>query len=171
MANGAVYVDADAKTWAEVHTVKIDALRSVIEEASGMPVLVAYQFRSDLARLLKAFPEGRQFDTNPKTEADWNAGKIPVMFANPQSAGHGSNLQWGGNILCFFALDWNLEYRLQIIERIGPMRQRQAGLNRPVYVVNIVATGTLDELVLERITSKREVQDILMDASKRKDFV
>ena len=68
-----------------------------------MPVLVAYHFKSDLERLLKAFPKGRHLDKDPQTILDWNAGKIPVLFAHPASAGHGLNLQDGGNILVFFS--------------------------------------------------------------------
>ena len=133
-----------------------------------MPVLVAYHFKSDLARLLKAFPQGRQLDKNPQTIRDWNAGKIPVLFAHPASAGHGLNLQDGGNIIVFFGINWNLEEHLQIIERIGPTRQLQAGYDRPVFIYRIVARDTVDELVLERLETKREVQDILMAAMKRR---
>lgn len=168
IANGAMYVGEGAVEWKELHKAKLEALDSVIEEAAGMPVLVAYHFKSDLARLLKAFPQGRQLDKNPQTIRDWNAGKIPVMFAHPASAGHGLNLQDGGNIIVFFGLNWNLEEHLQIIERIGPTRQLQAGYDRPVFIHRIIARDTVDELVLERLETKREVQDILMDAMKRR---
>ena len=168
IANGAMYVGEGAIEWRELHKAKIEALDSILEEAAGMPVLVAYNFKSDLARLLKAFPQGRHLDKNPQTIRDWNAGKIPVMFAHPASAGHGLNLQDGGNILVFFAVNWNLEEHLQIIERIGPTRQMQAGHDRPVFIHRILAKGTVDELVLERLETKREVQDILMDAMKRR---
>lgn len=168
LANGAAYVGEDNSQWHEVHDVKLQALESVIEEANGMPVLVAYQFKSDLARLLKAFPKGRQLDKDPQTIRDWNAGKIPVLFAHPASAGHGLNLQDGGNILVFFAHDWNLENRLQIIERIGPTRQLQAGHDRPMFIYNIIARDTVDELVLKRVETKREVQDLLLEAMKTK---
>ena len=166
LASGAAYVD-DVGTWTEVHDEKIQALESIINEAAGMPVLVAYHFKSDLARLLKAFPQGRALDTKPQTETDWNAGKIPVLFAHPQSAGHGLNLQDGGNILVFFSHWWNLEERMQIIERIGPTRQMQSGHDRPVFIHNIIARDTVDELVIARVDSKREVQDILLEAMKR----
>lgn len=165
IANGAAYLN-DSKEWKEIHDVKIQALDEIIEEAGGMPVLVAYNFRSDLARLLAAFPKGRQLDANPRTISDWNAGTIPVLFAHPASAGHGLNLQDGGNILVFFAHDWNLENRLQIIERIGPTRQMQAGHDRPMFIYNIIARDTVDEMVIERVNTKREVQDILLDAMK-----
>lgn len=168
LANGAAYVGEDGAQWAEVHDVKLQALDEVIEEAAGMPVLVAYHFKSDLARLLKAFPKGRQLDKDPQTLRDWNAGKIPVLFAHPASAGHGLNLQDGGNILVFFSVNWNLEEHQQIIERIGPTRQMQAGHDRPVFIHYILARDTVDEIVLARIETKREVQDLLLEALKRR---
>ncbi len=167
LANGAVYTDEHCSAFSEVHDAKLQALEDVIEEAAGMPVLVAYHFKSDLARLLRAFPKGRALDKDPQTIRDWNAGKIPVLFAHPASAGHGLNLQDGGNILAFYGHWWDLEQYQQIIERIGPTRQAQAGHDRPVFIHHIVAADTVDELVMARRESKREVQDLLLEAMKR----
>lgn len=167
LANGAVYTDESCTKFSEVHDVKLQALEEIVEEAAGMPVLVAYHFKSDLARLLKAFPRGRVLDADPQTIRDWNAGKIPVLFAHPASAGHGLNLQDGGNILAFFGHWWNLEEYQQIVERIGPTRQAQAGHDRPVFIHHIVAAGTVDELVMARRDSKRAVQDLLLEAMKK----
>lgn len=174
LANGAAYLDHDvtdddhpkAKEWRAVHDAKIEALEDIIEEAAGMPVLVAYNFRSDLVRLLGAFPKGRHLDDNPATIRDWNSGKIPILFSHPQSAGHGLNLQDGGNILVFFGNSWNLEYFLQILERIGPVRQLQSGYDRNVFIYYILARDTVDEDTIERLKTKKSVQDILMDAMK-----
>ena len=168
IANGAAYVD-DQQNWKEIHDVKLQALDEIIEESAGMPVLVAYHFKSDLARLRRAFPKGRVLDTDPATLREWNAGKIPLLFAHPQSAGHGLNLQDGGNILVFFAHNWALEERLQIVERIGPVRQLQAGHDRPVFIYNIIARDTMDEVVMERIATKAEVQDLLLKLMKRRN--
>jgi SNF2 family DNA or RNA helicase len=165
LANGAIYTD-DAQNWQSVHDVKLDALESIIEEASGMPVLVAYHFKSDLTRLKVRFPKGRDLKTK-KDEDDWNAGKIPVLFAHPASAGHGLNLQHGGNIIVYFGHWWDLEQYQQILERIGPVRQMQSGYNRPVYVYNIRARNTVDDLVIQSRESKRKVQDILMEALRK----
>lgn len=166
LANGAAYIDENATEWKEIHNVKLDALEDIIEEAAGMPVLVAYSFRSDLSRLQRAFPKGRALDKSPKTIHDWNAGKIPLLFTHPASAGHGINLQDGGNILVFFSSTWNLEEHSQIKERIGPVRQLQAGHNRNVFIYYIVARDTVDEDVLVRLKTKRDVQDILLEAIK-----
>ena len=167
IANGAAYTD-EAGNWSEVHDAKLQALEDVIEEAAGMPVLVAYHFKSDLARLLRAFPKGRHLDQDPQTIRDWNAGKIPILFAHPASAGHGLNLQDGGNILVMFGHWWDLEQYQQIVERIGPTRQAQAGHDRPVFIHHIVAADTIDEIVMARRESKRVAQDLLLEAMKRK---
>ena len=167
IAAGAAYVD-DRGTWIHVHDSKLDALEDVVEEASGMPVLVSYMFKSDLARILKHFGnKARHLDRNPKTVIDWNAGKIPILCAHPASAGHGLNLQYGSNIIAYFSSGWNLEHDMQILERIGPTRQAQAGLNREVYVHRIVARNTVDEMVAERRAGKKSVQEVLLAAMKR----
>lgn len=163
LASGVVYVDEGQ--WEEVHDAKLDALEDIIEEAAGMPVLVAYHFKSDLARLQKRFPKGVFFDDNPKTLADFQAGRIPILFLHPASAGHGvDGLQDGTNRVVFFSHWWDLEQHQQAIERVGPMRQRQSGFNRSVYIYYIVAEKTLDTVVMKRRDSKREVQDLLMEA-------
>lgn len=168
IANGAAYVSRETREWKQVHDVKLEALEEIIEEAGGMPVLVAYNFKSDLERLRKRFKQGRVLDQNPQTVTDWNAGRIPVLFAHPASCGHGLNLQHGGNILVFFGINWNLEEHLQIIERIGPTRQKQSGYDRPVFIYYILAKNTVDNLVWQRLHKKREVQDILLEALRKK---
>lgn len=172
LANGAIYAsDQDDESretprFHEMHDVKLQALESIIEEAAGMPVLVVYQFKSDLARLLKAFPKGRPLGKDTAAIRDWNAGKVPVMFVHPASAGHGLNLQDGGNIVAFFGLWWDLEQHQQVIERIGPVRQMQSGHDRPVFIHYIVAEDTEDERVMLRLETKRTVQDLFMEAMK-----
>ncbi len=161
ICNGAIYYEKNGE-WEQIHDAKIDALQSVIEEAAGMPVIVAYKFKSDLVRLKKAFPRGVAFDTKPKTEAAFKAGEIPVLFLHPESAGHGiDGFQNVTNIICLFSVDWNAETRGQVIARIGKVRQFQAGLDRPVMVHQIVARDTIDEDILLRVSSKMSVEAAL----------
>lgn len=166
LANGAVYTD-DRGGWTAVHDEKLDALSSVVEEANGMPVLVAYQFVSDKERILKKFKGAVDLSTKAGMDK-FRAGNAPVGLAHPKSLGHGvDGLQNVTNILVRFGHDWNLEERMQMLERIGPVRQKQAGLDRPVMVYDIVAESTVDVTVIERHKSKREVQDLLLEAMKR----
>jgi SNF2 family DNA or RNA helicase len=167
LANGAIYHD-DQKSFTSIHDGKLDALDSIIEEANGMPVIVAYHFKSDLSRLQKRFPKGRTISAGGAEIGLWNRGEIPILFLHPASAGHGLSLQDGGNIIVFFGHWWNLEEYQQIIERIGPTRQAQAGHDRPVFIYHIIAKGTLDEVVMQRRESKRDVQDLLLEAMKHR---
>jgi SNF2 family DNA or RNA helicase len=168
MAAGSVYHDKEGN-YAELHKAKLEALDSIREEANGMPLLISYIFRSDLERMKAHFKELRHIDD--VSEDDWNKGRVPMMAAHPASAGHGLNLQEGSNILVDFTSGWDLEYDDQIVERIGPMRQFQSGLDRPVYRYRIMAQGTVDYLVKARRQSKRSVQQILLEAMKQKEKI
>lgn len=174
-ANGAVYLDVErygtengeAKS-VEVHDAKLDALESLIEELAGASIIVAYHFRSDLRRLKRAFPAGVDLATPEGLEA-FRSGKVQIGFGHPASIGHGiDGLQNVCNVIAFFAQDWNLETHDQIIERIGPVRQLQAGMDRPVFIHYLVARDTLDGVVMARRNDKRGVQDLLMAYMKRK---
>lgn len=176
IANGAAYVDPGvlgddhpkALMWQEIHDEKLAALESIVNEAAGMPVLVAYHFKSDLSRLQRSFPNGRPLDDSPDTISAWNRGAIPILFAHPASAGHGLNLQDGGNIIAFFGHWWDMELYDQIVERIGPVRQAQAGHDRAVFIYHIVARNTVDEVVMARRSGKRGVQDELLAYMRRR---
>lgn len=168
MASGALYTDNTRKKWVTVHDAKLDALESIIAESSGANILVAYQFKTDKERLKRRFKNMIFLIDDKNAISKWNSGKISLMGVHPQSAGHGLNMQYGGNILVFFSLWWNPEEREQVIERIGPVRQMQAGFNRPVFIYNIVAKNTLDLTVLRKHKLKCSVQDALMEAASRK---
>lgn len=169
IGSGAVYVDTETRQWVDLHDEKIEALRSIVAETAGEPLLVSYQFVPEREKLLKAFPKAKVLSSDPKMIADWNAGKIPMLIVHPASAGHGLNLQDGGRILVDFSTGWNLEYDEQVIERVGPTRQLQSGHPRTVFRYRIVAANTLEEnTVLPRLKTKASVQDALKDAMKKK---
>lgn len=168
LANGAAYTGENNESWETIHDQKIEALQEVVEEAAGMPVLVAYHFKTDLIRLQKAFPKGIPLNSQRNLERA-KQGEGQVWFGHPASMGHGvDGLQYHSNQLAFFGHWWNLEERLQIIERIGPTRQAQAGFERPLFIHNIIAEGTVDEDVVARNDEKKSIQDILLDAMKRR---
>lgn len=166
LANGAAYTEYPQ--WAPIHDEKIEALRSVLAEAGGMPILLAYSFKSDLARIKAAFPGAVELST-PTGMAAFRAGDSPIGMAHPKSMGHGiDGLQYVTNILVRFGHDWNLGERMQMLERIGPMRQLQAGLDREVRVYDIIAEDTIDEDVIAAHVAKRDVQEALLTAMKRR---
>jgi SNF2 family DNA or RNA helicase len=164
LASGAVIVEG--KQWKEVHNAKMEALESLHDEINGEPLMVGYWWRHDRERLLKKFPYARVIDTK-KDEDDWNAGKIPMALTHYASVGHGLDLQYGGHRLVHFSRWWDLELDEQLFNRIGPVRQFQAGFDRPMFEYSIVTRDTVDELVPVRHTMKKEVQDLLMNSTRR----
>jgi len=166
LANGAVYTEYP--NWAPIHDEKIEAIRSILSEAGGMPILLAYSFKSDLARVKAAFPSAVELATTDGMKA-FRSGNSPIGMAHPLSLGHGiDGLQYITNILVRLGHDWNLGTRMQMLERIGPMRQLQAGLDRAVFVYDIVASDTIDEDVIAAHIAKRSTQDALLLAMKRR---
>lgn len=167
LASGAVY--REDGSWLQVHDAKVKALESVVEEAAGAPVLVAYQFRHEIERIKKALPQAVLLDKDPNVIRRWNRGEIPLLLAHPAACGHGLNLQDGGNILCFFSTGWNYEQYAQMCERIGPTRQAQSGHPRPVFIHHIVAKGTVDEAVLSALSRKEDVLNFLLGKGHERD--
>lgn len=177
VASGSVYLDhmedvidpMARKDWEPVHEAKLQALGDLVDELSGATLIVIYEFWSDLQRLKKAFPKARVLKTQAD-EDDFKAGKIPLLLVHPKSAAHGiDGFQHVCHHLCFYSHSWSLGLYMQIVERIGPTRQYQSGYDRNVFLYFLVAADTADEEVMERREGKREVQDILLEATARRD--
>ena len=160
-ANGALYTNA-AGSWAEAHGAKLDALAEIVEDNPGETMLVAYNYKSDLERLVKRFSQARVLDKKQETIDAWNRGEIPMLLAHPASAGHGLNLQNGGALCVWFGLNWSLEYYQQFNARL-----HRQGQTRPVRIAHIVSNNTIDQRVLGVLQNKNATQKSLLDALKR----
>jgi SNF2 family DNA or RNA helicase len=168
-AAGALYTD-ETGAWVPLHEAKLDALEDLLEEMAGQPLIVCYNFKSDLERLQGRFPQARLLDKKQSTIDEWARGRIPMLLLHPGSAGHGvDGLQVGGNNLCFFSLDWNLENYGQVIERIGQARQQSAGFTRPTIIHRLLAEMTIDSVIAKRLASKASVQDAILEYMKDKN--
>ena len=159
-ANGAIY--DENRAWHEIHQDKLDALEEDIEEANGNPVMVFYQYQHDLERIMVKFKslKPRQLK-GPKDVDDWNNGKIQLLITHAASAGHGLNLQYGGHLMFWYGVDFNLEFYDQGVARLDRQGQKNVVIN-----TRIVAKGTIDEDVLAALASKTEQQDAVMAAVK-----
>lgn len=159
LANGACYTEDG--TVARIHDRKLDALEDLIESANGHPVLIAYWYQHDIQRIRQRFPDVRVL-RNSQDLADWNKGKIQMAAIHPASAGHGLNLQQGGNTLIWFGLTWSLELYLQTNSRLW----RQGQKSETVTIHHIVTEGTIDEQILEALGCKDRTQESLIAAVK-----
>lgn len=159
-AGGAIY-DADRQVHG-VHNEKIETLVEMIEAANGSPVLVAYNFQHEKDRILGALKDyGAEALEGVDSVRRWNNGEIPVLVTHPASAGHGLNMQKGGNRIIWFGVTWSLELYQQFNARLWRQGQRNG-----VFVHHIVARGTIDEKVIAALSGKAATQDGLMSAVK-----
>ncbi len=159
-ANGAVY--DDEKMWHEVHAEKLEAIEEKMEAANGQPVLIFYSYKHDLERLKRTLKQYKPQEIKGSEDVKrWNDGDIQLLLAHPASAGHGLNLQYGGNIIYWFGVPWSLELYQQAVARLD--RQGQV---RPVVNDRFICKGTMDEDVLASLDSKADVQEALMQAVK-----
>lgn len=165
MASGGVL--DDEKKSQVVHEQKLDALESLINESGGENIIVVYNYVHEAKMIQERFPHAVKF-TSKKDEESWNAGNIPLLLLHPQRGGHGTNLQHGGRTMVFFSLTWDLELYEQVKERLGPVRQAQAGYKRSVLYHHIITLDTVDEQMLERLQGKRDVMNALMEARARR---
>ena len=163
LSNGAVY--SDYHTVVALHEQKLDALEDILESANGEPVLVAYWFKHDLARIMGRLEKLKVKSRVLKTEEDireWNKGNVPVGILHPASAGHGLNLQKGGHHLVWFGLTWSLELYQQTNARLW----RQGQEAETVVIQHIVTEGTIDEEILKALENKDAQQERLIAAVK-----
>ncbi|MFI3127234.1 SNF2-related protein [Streptococcus suis] len=163
LSNGAVY--SDDHTVVSLHEQKLDALEDILESANGEPVLVAYWFKHDLARIMGRLEKLKVKSRVLKTEEDireWNKGNVPVGLLHPAGAGHGLNLQKGGHHLVWFGLTWSLELYQQTNSRLW----RQGQEAETVVIQHIVTEGTIDEEILKALENKDAKQERLIEAVK-----
>mgnify|MGYP000159587357 FL=1 len=163
MSNGAIY-DDDGEI-IPIHNRKLDALEDIIESANGKPVLVAYWFKHDRTRIAERLHKlGIVYQEIKSAESikKWNSGKLQAALIHPASAGHGLNLQSGGNFLVWFGLTWSLELYQQTNARLW----RQGQQSETVVIQHIVTKGTVDEKILKALKEKDETQTALMTAVK-----
>lgn len=161
-ANGAMY-DEHSEAH-EIHSIKIDALKEIIEDANGKSVLVAWTYRFDRDRLMKALSKYNPRELKTAQDiSDWNNGNVQVMLAHPASAGHGLNLQAGGSIVVWFGLTWSLELYQQFNARL----YRQ-GQQKHVIINHLVMIDTHDVDVISAIKQKATKQNGLMESIKAK---
>lgn len=158
LANGAIYKDDGS--FKEYHNEKIKALEEIIDISNGKPILVFYNFKSDLERIKSSIKNCKELKDQKDIKL-WNEGKIPVLLVHPASAGHGLNLQYGGNIIVWFGLTWSLELYQQANARL-----HRQGQTNSVIVHHLVSSNTVDEDVLKALENKEVNQNLLLEAVK-----
>ena len=153
---GAVY-DSDHE-WHKVGDSKMEALQSILE-ATEEPVLVFYQYQHEKERILADFGNYQPvlFNGEPEILKKWNNQEIRLLLCHPASVAYGLNMQEGGRTIVWYTPTWNLELYQQANARL----YRQ-GQDKPVLLYHIVATGTMDERVMDALIGKGDCQTALL---------
>lgn len=140
-----------------LHSEKLDELEELVDQLNGKPLLVGYYWEESLTRLKERFPNAVVLDEAGGYKKKWDAGKIPILLAHPQSAGHGLNLQKPTNQMAFYDLHPSLENFLQFIGRLNRQGQKWE-----VFVHLLLAKGTYDFRVWESLKAKEDGQEKLL---------
>lgn len=168
ISSGAIYEDKQEdgpRIWHELNTAKMDALEDLVNQHSDENVLVVYQFKHEVERIKRRFPQAVTLPTGKALKQcfdDWNAGKIKMLVIHPASAGHGLNLQFGGRRMIWTSPTWNLEHWLQTLARL-----LRHGATETIYVHRLLVRGTRDMQVRKRINQKDDNQKFILDEIRR----
>jgi SNF2 family DNA or RNA helicase len=138
---------------------KFESLRDILDENQRDNTIVVYNYKEELAELQ------RQFNVTtidaPNAVERWNEGKIELLAIHPKSAGHGLNLQFGGNKIIFLSLPWSLELFEQTVGRL-----HRSGQTRDVWCYVIMCNKTIDERIWSALHDKRTLAEIALEELK-----
>jgi SNF2 family DNA or RNA helicase len=161
IANGGIYLEDHSIS--HIHTAKMEALKEVVEDLQGQPLIVFYEFLHDLPRITAALGELPNLTTSKtpsKLVQEFNEGKHPVLLGHPATVGVGLNLQGACSNVLWVGIPWDLYLYDQANARV----YRQGQDAERVVVHHLVAQGTLDEKVVKALAVKGREQTDLLEA-------
>ena len=143
--------------WYSPH--KFDRLEELLEENQHANTIIAYTYKEELAELKRRFRITTLDDDD--AIARWNRGEIQILAVHPKSAGHGLNLQHGGQHMVFLSLPWSLELFEQTVGRI-----HRSGQRHDVWVYVLMTEKTVDEKIWAALHTKQAVSEIALEVLK-----
>ena len=145
--------------WFSTH--RFDMLDEILEGNQQDNTILVYNFVEELAQLKTRYPHLWTLDDGADVVKRWNDGQIKLLAVHPKSAGHGLNLQYGGNKMVFLSLPWSLELYEQTVGRI-----HRGGQERDVWVYVMLTNKTIDERIWSALADKRAISDIALEELK-----
>ncbi len=162
-------IDTETGESHAVHDSRLEALDDVLEQIESAPLLVSYFWKADPPRILAHLASKKilaRVYQGKQDEQDWNARKFRVLLLHMQSA-FGLNLHKPCRDVFFYTYVWSAELWQQMVERVGPARQAQAGKKVAVRVWYALAKGTVDRDVIDSNFGKITVEQALKRARAR----
>jgi SNF2 family DNA or RNA helicase len=147
---------------------KLNALQELVEEnvPNGSIIIWAW-YRQDVERIARALSEyapavvyGGQGDTARRNHVRRFVGReTPIMVSNQASGGVGMNWQIAP-LAIYYSQNYDLENRLQ---SEGRNHRGGSQMHQQVTYIDLMATGTSDEIVLDALKHKKSVADAVVD--------
>lgn len=166
IASGAAYTEGGG--YALVDTGRYELVADLVEQRPHTVVFFNWTHQRD--ELVREFEkrgltfvvvDGNVSDNDrARAVADFQAGFYRVFLAHPQSAAHGLTLVKGTGTI-WASPTYNLEHFLQ-----GNRRIYRAGQTEKTETIVVIASGTIEEKVLERLTEKDAKQSSLLEILK-----
>lgn len=166
VASGAAYTEDG--TYSCIDTARYELVADLCEERDHTVVFFNWEHQRDL--LIKEFErrgltftviDGKVPDRDRKEAVDgFQQGFYRIMLAHPQSAAHGLTLTKGATTI-WVSPTYNLEHYLQ-----GNRRIYRAGQTRRTETVVILADGTIEDKVFEKLQHKNASQSLMLDILK-----
>jgi len=167
LTSGAVYDEDRIKQ--VVDSNRYDLIIELVKERSASVVFFNWQHQKEEI-LRKAKKEGistavidGKATSNQRIQAveDFQAGKLQMLLAHPQAAGHGITLTKGTTTI-WASPTFNAEHYVQANQRIY-----RAGQTQRTETIRICAKDSLEEHVFEKLEGKLERMDSLLDLLNR----
>ena len=152
------FITDQQSIWFSNH--KFELLEDLLAENQRANTIIVYNYKEELAELKRRYPQAITLDANKAIER-WNKGKIELLLLHPKSAGHGLNLQMGGNKIVFLSLPWSLELYEQTIGRLHRGGQKEA-----VWCYILLTNKTIDEKIWAALDTKKAISDIALEELK-----
>jgi len=152
------FTTTKSSIWLSDH--KFDMLDDILQENQHANTIVVYNYQEELRELKRRYPQANTLDDENIIKR-WNDKQVELLLVHPKSAGHGLNLQYGGNKMVFLSLPWSLELFEQTVGRLHRGGQLDA-----VWCYLILAKSTIDERIWSALNDKRALSDISLDELK-----
>lgn len=171
---GFVYGDQGRESVFAAHSAKLDAMVDYIEELGNEPLLLAVNFDHEAqavqARIKKEFGltvpyfggGGLKGKAASGAIEKWNRHETRILVANPQSAAHGLNLQYGGSNVLWYSLTYNWEDWEQFNARLD-----RVGQENTVVISALMAENTIDYSVFDVLCGRGDDDKNLFNTMRK----
>ena len=169
LASGAVYGDNEDGSYSLVNTERYELVADLVEQRTH-PCVVFFNWKHQKDELIKEFTKrGITFTLIDGTVSDndrniavkhFQAGFYRVFLAHPQSAAHGITLTRGMTTIWPSPV-YNLEHFIQ-----GNRRIYRAGQTAKTETIVVLAEGTIEQTVYEKLTAKNARQETMLSLLK-----